>query len=242
MKGAIERRLARFIGGRPLPLKPGVASVSITFDDVPMSACQEGAALLDRYGGRATYYVSGTFERTGTPGRFHTGDVLRQLQDQGHEIGCHGFEHLHYQRLSATQIDRDIAANQAYFADTGLPAATTFAYPYGDVSPAVKRICGAQYSVCRGITAGLNQRVMDTRLLRAVPLYDATWSARASQDMLEQVKAEGGLLVFFSHGVEQDPGVFDCSPGLLESTLKIACDLELSILPLSQAVSLVTDV
>ncbi len=220
-------------------LKRGIACVSMTFDDVPMTACRLGAEIIESHGAHATYFVSGKHADEGHLERFHTIEVLKDLASRGHEIACHGFGHLNYQRSSEKEIVEDINANRLFFQNAGLPEAKTFAYPYGAVSPNIKRICGTQYQVCRGITAGINQRIMDCGLLRAVPLYDSTWSVAKSQKALTRVKQEGGLLVFFSHGIETRPDYYDCSPMLLESTVKIALDLGIEIKPLSEAVQFV---
>lgn len=239
MKSDLERRFARLLNRRPVELKRGVTCVSITFDDVPMTACQLGAEILENQNARATYFVSGKYADEGHLGRFHTIEVLKELASRGHEIACHGFGHLNYQRASEKEIVEDINANRVFFHNAGLPEAKTFAYPYGAVSPSVKRICGTQHQVCRGITAGINQRIMDSGLLKAVPLCDSTWSVAKSRTVLDQVKQEGGLLVFFSHGIETGPEYYDCSPMLLESTVKTARDLGIEIKPLSEAVQFV---
>ncbi len=236
MKSDLERRFARILSRRPVALKPGVACVSMTFDDVPMTACRLGAEIMENQNAHATYFVSGKLAGKGHSGRFHTSEVLRDLASRGHEVACHGFGHLNYQNTSHKDIIEDINANRSYFQDEGLPEAQTFAYPHGGVSPSIKRLCGTQFQVCRGITAGINQRIMDSGLLRAVPLYESTWSVAKSQSVLNRVKKEGGLLVFFSHGIETDPGYYDCSPILLEGTVKIAKDLGIEIKPLNEAV------
>ena len=240
MKRDLDRRLARFFNRSPVELKQGVACVSVTFDDVPMTACRLGAEIVESQGARATFFVSGKFDSAHDPERFHTSKILRDLNSRGHEIGCHGFGHLQYQNALQQNIIADISANRSYFQYAGLPEAKSFAYPFGGVSPSVKRICGNYYSVCRGINAGINQRMMDSGLLRAVPLYDSRWSTAKSKKILQRVKQEGGLLVFFSHGIETNPGDYDCSPKLLETTLKIADDLGVEIKSLSKAVPFVS--
>lgn len=240
MKSDFERRFARVLNRRPVELKRGVACVSITFDDAPMTACRLGAEIIENQDARATYFISGKLESEGHSDRYHTGEVLRDLASSGHELACHGFGHLNYQNASKNDIVEDINANRSYFHASALPEAKTFAYPFGAVSPSIKRICSTQYQVCRGITSGINQRIMDCGLLRAVPLCDSTWSVASSQRILKRIKQEGGLLVFFSHGIETGPDYYDCSPILLESTVKIARDLGIEIKPLSEAVQFVS--
>lgn len=237
MRGKLGRRLARILARDTIQFQAGKGAVAITFDDVPRSACDVGSRIVTDTGGLATYYVSGSFERSDTPEKFHTADDLLRLHAQGHEIGCHGFGHLNYQTLSRDGMSRDIADNQAYFQQIGLPPARSFAYPYGCVSPAVKSCCGDHYKVSRGITQGINTGTVDARLLKAIPLYAGTWSAADSRQVLQQTAAHGGLVVFFTHGVVPDPGPFDCTPDLLRQTMTAAQDLGLAVLPLWQAIN-----
>lgn len=235
MRGKIGRRLARVLARDTIRLQEGIGSVAITFDDVPRSACDIGSHIVADNGGLATYYVSGSFEKNGEPERFHRAEDLIRLNAQGHEIGCHGFGHLNYQCLTQNAVSRDIEDNQEYFQSLGLPVAESFAYPYGCVSPAVKSWCSKYYKVSRGITAGINTGIVDTRLLKAVPLYSSSWSVQQSSQLLNQATENGGLVVFFTHGIETNPGPFDCTPDLLHQTLKLARNLNLEILPLSKA-------
>jgi peptidoglycan/xylan/chitin deacetylase (PgdA/CDA1 family) len=235
MRGKVGRRLARFMARDPIAVPPGRAAVCITFDDIPVTACTAGAQLLAQAGGRATYFASGGFDTDGSQDRFHTGDDLVRLHAEGHEIGCHGFGHLDYQSVPADAVSADLKKNQRYFEEIGVPPAQSFAYPYGCVNPAIKRICGDAYGLCRGIHPGINTDQADRRLLPAIPLYDATWSTGKSEQTLETVARTEGIVVFFTHGVEEAPGPFDCSPRLLSETLAIANRFDLPLLTMSAA-------
>src|SRR5258708_35453756 len=59
LAGKASRFLARNVHTKTLALRNGQPLVTFTFDDVPASACHVGALIIERYGARGTYYVSG---------------------------------------------------------------------------------------------------------------------------------------------------------------------------------------
>src|ERR1700688_1823607 len=68
--------------------------VSFTFDDFPRTAYSAGAPILEKFGARGTYYVSGgLMQRSSDLGdMFAAGDLLC-LADRGHELGTQTFQH-----------------------------------------------------------------------------------------------------------------------------------------------------
>ena len=219
----LERRLSRHMARRPGRLKLRSAAVSFTFDDVPQSACLRGRQLMESGAGAATYYVCGGYTGTVREVRMHTLADLRSLHAAGHEIACHGFGHHDMQalgpRLSALDMDR----NLQYLQDQGLAdgSAINFAYPFGCVSPALKREAARRYMSARGVTGGQHGADVDQDLIGAVPLYDAQLSRQAVTELIEANAAQGGWLVFFTHGVLEAPGAYDCSPSLLQHALSV---------------------
>jgi peptidoglycan/xylan/chitin deacetylase (PgdA/CDA1 family) len=58
----VRRRIARHLLTKPFVMRNTALLVSFTFDDIPDSANTNGAAVLDEYNIRATFYVaSGSF-------------------------------------------------------------------------------------------------------------------------------------------------------------------------------------
>jgi len=234
LRGKIERRMAR-LGGRRIPLPSDRSIVSFTFDDVPRSACETGAAILEKAGARGTFYVCGALENAGNGTMFDV-ETLRQLNAKGHEIGSHGFAHLDYQSIPIAEVQADIARNDEYFDAAGLPRATSFAYPYGCVNPAVKRLCGERFLASRGVESKGNIGSVDLDLVKAVRLYSHAISEPFLAAEFRQAKLKGGWLVIMTHAVTQSPGEFDASPQLLETAVRIAVDLGFAILPAAAAV------
>jgi peptidoglycan/xylan/chitin deacetylase (PgdA/CDA1 family) len=229
LRGKIERRMARLLGGRRLWLPRDRAIVSFSFDDVPLSACETGASILEAAGARGTYYVCGGLEGGGNGTMFDAAS-LRRLNHKGHEIGSHGFAHLDYQSITAAEVETDIRRNDDYFEAVGLPRATTFAYPYGCVNPAVKRVCGERFVASRGVESRANIGSVDLDLVKAVRLYAHSTSESLLAAEFRRAKLKGGWIVIMTHAVTESPGDFDASPDLLQTAVGLAGNLGFAIL------------
>lgn len=113
----IQTGIARYYQGRK-------AALSLTFDD----GLQEHYTLLrpelNRRGLRATFAVIGSkvggvmrssqdkaMGISGTP--CMTWEMVRQLADDGHEIGSHGWEHRNVTKLSAERLRHEVQRNDS---------------------------------------------------------------------------------------------------------------------------------
>src|SRR5271168_973358 len=90
VSGKATRFLARHVPTKSLRKIDPQPLVSFTFADVPVSACREGAAILEAHGMRATYYVCAGGRGAVSPsGQLASTDDIAALAARGHEIGCH---------------------------------------------------------------------------------------------------------------------------------------------------------
>ena len=110
--------------GKPLPKKP----VMITFDDNTASQFLTALPLLDKYGFKAVFFVmTVSLNRK----NFMTTAQLKALQQQGHVIGCHSWDHKNMRAYTdqdwKIQLDQPFKTLQAI---TGKPV-QYFAFPYG---------------------------------------------------------------------------------------------------------------
>lgn len=226
LRGKLERRAARYMNRRMTPMGQSRPMVSITFDDVPKTACTMGAALLESYGVRGTYYICGGLTDTcraedGVP--LHSVEDLLRISAAGHEVGCHGYAHVDHQRLDAAARHVDIQRNHAYLGKLGLKAVVrNFAYPYGCASGAAKLTAMQHARSARGIQDGFNADQVDLALFRSTRLYESDHAREWLDALIRRNAAERGWLVFFTHAVDEQPGRWDCSPGLLSHVLDAA--------------------
>ena len=90
--------------------------MTFTFDDVPASACDLGARILERHGARGTFYVAGRgcgSANAGGPLRATIGQ-LRTIWANGHEIGCHTFSHPAVRYMSSDELDSDSIGTSSF--------------------------------------------------------------------------------------------------------------------------------
>jgi peptidoglycan/xylan/chitin deacetylase (PgdA/CDA1 family) len=230
----IERRFARFRECQNFQLKNDTGIVCFTFDDVPRSACIQGSAILEKRHANGTYYVCGEWTDSGD---CHSRADLRRLVDGGHELGCHGFAHRSYQSISEAEILADIRQNRSFLQELGCDAPKHFAYPYGHVSPSVKRIVGREFISSRGVQPGINCSTVDLRLLKSFPLYQHLWTQDKIARVIEENARLCGLLIFFVHGVRCDPTEHDCTGELLDFAVQVSTVNGNRVLPVGAALS-----
>jgi len=124
-------------------------TVVLTFDDGYTDAATVVTPILQRYGARASFYVSAGFIGDG---RHMTWPQLRAMRAAGMEIGCHGTHHLDLATLDRAQAAREID----HCVDTlarYLARPTTYAYPAGKWNATTLAIVRAA-----GLKAALTER------------------------------------------------------------------------------------
>lgn len=223
-RARLSHRLSRHVPTAPLlpPLRGPM--VSVTFDDVPDSACGTGAALLDDHGVKGTFYVSRTLLGTATEHwRVAGAEALAEIHRRGHEIGCHTHDHSLVPTLDARRFTADIDRNRDALASLvpGL-VLENFAFPYGYASLAAKRVLSRTYGSGRSIMPGLNAGRIDRYFLRANPLFDRCLDAALLARLMDEAVARNGWVIFFGHDVTEGASPYGCSPALLEATLLAA--------------------
>lgn len=197
--------------------------------------------MITAAGGQATYYVCGGLENEARlSDSFFSAHQLRELVSAGHEVGCHGFGHMNYQELGINDVELDIDRNRAFFSEIGIPKAKHFAYPYGCVSPKVKKVCARHFETCRGVQGKVNWASVDLSLICAVPLYSSDLAEEAIDVLLDGITSSGGWLVFFGHGIVANPGYFDATPELLEYIISGTNSRGLPLLNMSDALKWVS--
>ena len=224
LKARVGNKLARHLRVSPATLNNSRPMVSFTFDDAPISAATRGAAMLEEYNARATFYLAGGLvdawsgNWTGL-----SADHIVGLHRRGHEIACHTFSHARATDLTEAAMAAELEKNRLYL--QGLDSSIrieNFAYPYGTGSVLRKRQLGKAFHSSRGILPGVNSGTVDLQYLRAVPLIEHQIDRDGIDRVLDEALASNGWLIFYSHDVEATPSPYGCSPELLRHALDAA--------------------
>jgi peptidoglycan/xylan/chitin deacetylase (PgdA/CDA1 family) len=224
LAGKASRFLARNLCSKPLVVRTEQPLVSFTFDDVPVSACTTGAAILEKHGIRGTYYVAGGGCGQTSPGGVLAGaDHLRTLFTGGHEIASHTFLHHAVSEIGLVQLDRDLDRNDELLMGIhGDISVRNFAYPYGYFSLRAKRHLEMRFDTCRSLIPGLNVGTADLGILKAWSLENATMGRAQITRVVAEAVSHKGWLIFASHDVCDAPSRFGVTPDLLEFTIRCA--------------------
>src|SRR5437660_739930 len=112
-RGRYQRDTAHFFFTRPFAIKTQVPFISFTFDDFPRSALQTGGAILKRFGLAGTYYASlGLMGKQAPTGTMFLPEDLSIVLEQGHELGCHTFDHCHSWDTKTNVFESSILENR----------------------------------------------------------------------------------------------------------------------------------
>lgn len=221
LKGKLRRRWARRVQRRPLQSTIDRPTISITFDDAPISAVKAGAEVLERHGARGSYYVCAELDgRLGHMGDYAQMADYAELARRGHEIACHTFSHLDCGKADAASILADVDQNTAALAAIGVQA-EHFAYPYGDVSPAAKRVLNDRFGSMRALHPGLIRRGSDLNQLPAVGIEGAGGEVHA-RHWIDKALAERAWLILYTHDVREGASDWGCTPQALERLIEHA--------------------
>jgi len=134
-------------------------AVAITFDDGFQNFFDAALPILEQHRFPATVFVVTRFcggwndwpsqpRTNGIPKlELMSWEQVRQAARSGIGIGCHTATHPYLPRLSAGDLEQELHSSRADIEERiGVPV-NTFAYPYGDASPAVREAAGRAYKL-----------------------------------------------------------------------------------------------
>jgi peptidoglycan/xylan/chitin deacetylase (PgdA/CDA1 family) len=210
--------------------------VSFSFDDFPHSAAVAGAEVLGEFGIKGTYFAAGGRAGRKVEGLEHfTDEDLAGLAKQGHEIGCHTFNHVSLPSVSAGEIEQELLRNKEYIRRVlGDYTMTSFAYPFGHASIGIKAYLRRFFPVCRGVWSRVNKGNVDFSQLKAVELKQP-FEPRRIDEVLDETVASSGWTIFFTHDVSDEPNQYRCAPKNLARVVKGVIDRKIEALPIRQA-------
>jgi peptidoglycan/xylan/chitin deacetylase (PgdA/CDA1 family) len=213
----LENRLLRAAPWQVMQVPAREPIVSFTFDDVPASALDAGAAILEADGVRGTFYISGSLQGRIEPGRTLI-DLAgcKELAARGHEIGCHTHAHRDLRHVEGDALAEDLARNARYLdASDPRQGRRNFAYPYNNGSFGKRAILANIFRTCRAGGEGINRGPTDPTFLRAVEIRQPQQHVLGLARWIDALVADPGWLIFFTHDISPRPTPYGCTaPGL----------------------------
>jgi len=196
------------------------AALSLTYDDALQSHLDIAAPALNRFGLRATFYIT-----VSSP--VFTGNIneWRTLAQSGHELGNHSLFHpclgpedfpdrdwvtpdRNLNNYTIPRMVQELELGNAILRSVDGKAARSYAYPCGDATAGGLSYVAAirhLFTSARSIT-GSPARITDAQVsLFSIPTFGAeNQTANDLIELVETVKASGGYGTITFHGVGGD--------------------------------------
>lgn len=237
--GKLHQYSARLLNQTRRALPEGQKVVSLCFDDFPESAASQGAAVLQQAGARGTFYTCfGLLGQEGYGGKLAQLWQVQALQEAGHEIGCHTYNHVNASFNALEKFSKACAENKKT-ADALSIKLLQFSYPEGGMSRNSKQFIKQNYQSARGGFYGINKGGIDVHCLRSVPLYMNRLQKISSY--VDALAAKGGWLILYTHDVSNTPSEQGISLQALGDVLKTLRQKNIAIRPVGQVVQTLRD-
>jgi peptidoglycan/xylan/chitin deacetylase (PgdA/CDA1 family) len=233
----VRRRMTQWRASKPAYLAFDEPILSITFDDFPVSAAQEGARILESHGARGTYFASIGMSETNGPCGLNFGPAdLQRLVAAGHEIGCHSYAHRDAARRDVFTTLEDLAKNRDALMRMGAPSPRAHAYPFGETTDQLKDGLPPRFACARGALPGLNHGRADLAQLHAIPMFGRDWLEQAHIALKRAAKRKAWLITF-THDIAAAPSPWGTRGAELDALLRAAHQFGFIVLPVSAALA-----
>ena len=137
---------------------------------------------------------------------------LQTLRRNGHDFGCHTFDHIDCRAASAAEIAEQGRLSAAFFQDHGIEDVRSFAFPFGSADLAAKKLLSSGGPALRGITPGVNRDDIDLNMLKACGLQHDQGGMKRALAELETLGEQDGWLIIFTHDVCDRPSPWGVTP------------------------------
>lgn len=232
----ISRRLTPYLSQRRVKFELDRPLISFTFDDCPVSAITHGVKPLEVHGWQSTIYVScGLLATTNHHGRQISKADVKALHRSGHEIGGHTFSHTDATTVDLPDYLANIQKNQAALVDIGVPTSRTFAYPYGQTTPAVKLALASDFAGMRGIASGQHVTRVDLNQIKSVPVFSGN-SIEHALELIAGLAVQPAWVTFFTHDISDTPSEWGCTPEDMNRIIQAVKIVSADVLPVDQAI------
>lgn len=238
----VQAHLMRRFAPKMLYVATDRPVISFTFDDVPDSTLHSGAVILEKYGLRGTFYISGSLAGTTETSRQLISETgIRELADRGHEIGCHTFSHPNVATLSGAELQDEIDNNRSFLSrilgmrSGGHGPQLNFAYPYNAVSYCAHRRMARNYRSCRAGENRINRGATSPQMLCGMEIGKSEEQSLKLTRHIDAVKAQPGWLIFFTHDISDNPTPYGCTPATFEKLVQHAVQSGCVILTVNEA-------
>lgn len=214
-------------------------AVMLTFDDAYVSDWLGADSLFEKYGAKATFFVTHLHD-------LDSSDFagLAFLQSRGHEIGCHGLSHadpITYMDSAGIRayLVNEVDAAVALLWEKGFEV-KSYAFPFGNYTDELCDSIHARGLFMRG--AGYNKTDIFHRKLRPLDELDVFLTKKDQQlavamgidsvynnsmaliaPGIKRCGRDSVALVLYAHRISPSGGEYSVHPALIDSILSFGC-------------------
>lgn len=240
IRGKYRRTISKWFVRKAVRFRNPVSTISFAFDDFPVSAVTEGAAVLEAAGFVGSFYASfGLRGSVGPVGRYFDVAEIKSLCANGHEVGCHTFHHLHAwvtkPRIYEESVQRNLEALGCLLSGSRV---ATHAYPIGDPNPGVKNVAARYFRCARGNGVAANCTDADANNLSSYFLEKAGGNFDLIKGLIDNAVTSGKWLILSTHDISESPSAFGCTPAFFQSVVSYSRSLGVSVMPVAEAYEL----
>lgn len=216
--------------------------LSISFDDGWETTYTVAAPLLMKDGIHSTQYVvSGVI---GDPDYLSLSQI-KALQANGQEIGCHTVTHANLTKLSAKDLNYQLAGCKQYFAKHGIGTVKDFAAPYGATNPTVIAAISHEFRSERSTYGELSDGVDDSDInlpsnfdphnIVGITVHQGT-TVQQLKEAIDYTKAHNGWLVLTYHQADDPNSKYSLSKDSLKQQLDFLSSQQIRIVSVGQVI------
>lgn len=204
--------------------------VIFTFDDQFVNEWYAYKDIFAKYHIKATFFIA-------HPQLLDGGSVekLKILQNEGHEIACHGFNHLNcldYTDSMNVYIEKEIQPAIQTMKSKGFKV-VSFAYPYGKSSISSDSILLHYFSYLRKATYNINDTTIDryneiyisspsTRITDAMGIdYNYSITLENMEKAIQRAVNNNEILVLYAHRIDSSKNDYTIPPDYLEQLFQL---------------------
>jgi peptidoglycan/xylan/chitin deacetylase (PgdA/CDA1 family) len=239
IRDRVTDRLMRHVHRPRIDVSTKTPFVSFTFDDVPDTSLLNGARILESHGARGTFYIAGGLMGLVEPDRrLIDAEGCRSLVAAGHEIGSHTYAHPKVRHWTKQKLAADLDRNDE-FLDTidGGGAKRNFAYPYNVGSFPARDLFFTRFDTARAGGERVNRGLVNPAFLYSVEIRQPESHAQGLVRWIDELVADPGWLIFFTHDITPTPTPFGCWPETLDTLVSYAVERGCHVLPVRDVLS-----
>lgn len=187
------------------------ALITFQLDHPFITQYTKAKALFDSKGIKGTLMVN--LNEVGKSKYFMTWDQLKEMHDEGWEVGGHSTTHPNMKTLNEEEIRYELSENIAVLEARGFDNVRNYAYPYNWYDIDVIYVIPEYYRSARTSVAQTNFHINPENLR---PYELSAYEARLSIDnvsdayqYIDKAKKEGRWLIFIFHEFDNDDSIDD---------------------------------